>query len=83
MFMKTESESAVQSFSVRMAEGPNSYCKGSATHSPNRWCQFCSVRMAGECKFVQLRELIVFGGRGTVGVLNIGLLHAQSALLVV
>jgi hypothetical protein len=81
--MKTESESALQSFSVRMAEGPNSDCKRSATRSLNRWCQFYSVRMAGECKFVQLRELIVFGGRDTVGVLNIGLLHAQRALLFV
>jgi hypothetical protein len=39
--------------------------------------------MAGDCKFVQLRELIVFDGRGTVGVLNIGLLYALSALLFV
>ena len=81
--MKTESESAIQPFSVRMAEGPNSDSKRSATHSPHRWCEFHSVRMAGECKFVQLRELIVFDGRGTVGVLNIGLLSALSALLLV
>jgi hypothetical protein len=37
--------------------------------------------MPSECKFVPSRELIVFDGRGTVGVLNIGLLGALSALL--
>ena len=67
--MKKESESAIQSFSVRMAEGPNSDCKRSATHSPDCWCEIYGLFMAGECKFVQLRELIVFG-RDTVGVLN-------------
>jgi len=35
--MKTDSESAIQFFSLRMAKGPNSDCKRSATHSPNRW----------------------------------------------
>jgi hypothetical protein len=60
--MKTESESAIQPFSVRMAEGPNSDCKRSATHSPHRWCEFHSVRMAGRCKFVQLRKLFLTGG---------------------
>jgi hypothetical protein len=81
--MKTESESAKQAFSVRMAEGPNAVCKRSATHSPNCWCEFHSVRMPDECKVVQLRELIVFDGRSTVGVLNIGLLCVLSALLFV
>jgi hypothetical protein len=33
----------------------------------------------GECKFVPLRELIVYDGGGTVGVLNIGMLCAQRA----
>jgi hypothetical protein len=63
-----------------MAEGLNSICKRSATHSPHHWCEFHSVRMAGECKSVQLRGLIVFDGRA-VRVLNIGLLYALSVVL--
>jgi len=66
-----------------MAEGRNPDCKRSATLSPHRWCEFHIVRMTVECKFVQLRKLIVFDGRGTVGVLNIGLLCALPALLFV
>lgn len=66
MFMMTESESVIQAFSVRMAEGTNADCKRSATYSLRSLCEFRSVCMPGECKFVQWRKLIVFDGRGTV-----------------
>lgn len=80
--MMTESESVIQAFSVRMTEGPNADCKRSATYSPRSLCEFRSLCMPGECKFVQWRKLIVFDGRGTVAVLNIGFLYSLSAFAV-